>query len=74
MAFTWEAVAGRGLGWGWTREAWLRDSGVIVAPVMAGPVRTSMTSWARAWPSGWNAREGPWLRVCDPFVVWGSAE
>ena len=74
MAFTWEAVAGRGLGWLWMRWAGLRWLAVTVAPWMAGLVRTSMISWACAWLTGWDAREGAWLRVCDPFVVWGSAE
>ena len=48
-----------GLGWAWVRCEGVRDWAVTVAPVMAGPVRTSMTSWVGAWPSGWDAREGP---------------
>jgi hypothetical protein len=46
MAFTCEAVAGRGLGWVWRRCDGVRDWAVTVAPLMAGLVRTSMISWA----------------------------
>jgi hypothetical protein len=43
---------------------------VTVAPLMVGLVRTSTTSCV----TGWNAREGVWLRVCGPFVVWRCYE
>ena len=49
---------------------WAAGMRVTVVPLMAGLVRTSMTSCV----IGWDAREGLWLRVCGPFVVWGCSE
>jgi hypothetical protein len=48
IAFTYEAVAGRGLGW---LVNWLAGMRFTLAPVMAGLVRTSTTSCGWGWLS-----------------------